>query len=213
MLAHKSDAPFKVYGKKRKVPDSLIKETINGVPFYFSGYKNVMNKTKTIEEIMADSTLQFYLKNVLQQFLLRYLDFKKYFVGSGELGAHIDSRNNLSLDFVIYDRTVLTPDKINTKYAEVAPKIVVEIDVKIEFEDNSETAFEAFILPKVQKLFEFGTEKVIWIFSKNKTIVIANSTGDWKVQNWSTDFEIIEGINVNIAQILREFGIDPDQLF
>ena len=39
--------------KAEKIPDYLIKEVMDGIPFYYKGYKDVLNKTKTKEEIMG----------------------------------------------------------------------------------------------------------------------------------------------------------------
>jgi len=39
------------------IPPSLIKETIDGIPFYYAGYRSVLNKTRKLEEIMPDSGL------------------------------------------------------------------------------------------------------------------------------------------------------------
>ncbi|MCY7327193.1 MAG: hypothetical protein LH618_01440, partial [Saprospiraceae bacterium] len=51
--------------KKRSVPAYLVRETIDGIPFYYRGYRSVLNKTKTFDEIMGDSGLQLFLKNYL----------------------------------------------------------------------------------------------------------------------------------------------------
>ena len=40
------------------IPSYLIRETIDGIPFYYKDFREVLNKTKTKAEIMADSGLQ-----------------------------------------------------------------------------------------------------------------------------------------------------------
>ncbi len=51
--------------KKREedIPDYLVRETIDGIPFYYPGFREVINKTKIIEDIIPDSGLQIVLKN------------------------------------------------------------------------------------------------------------------------------------------------------
>ena len=44
--------------RTRKVPDYLIWEVLDGQPLYRRGYKDVMRKTKTLEDIMGTSSYQ-----------------------------------------------------------------------------------------------------------------------------------------------------------
>ncbi|MEM1124823.1 MAG: Uma2 family endonuclease, partial [Bacteroidota bacterium] len=118
--------------EKKPIPAYLIKETIDGVNYYYKGFREVLNKTKTKADIMADSGLQLFIKSWLMSLLFKNLDENRYYILGGEAGAHIDHRNNLSLDLTVFDNTVLTPDKITTKYIDVPPKIVIEIDVNVE---------------------------------------------------------------------------------
>ena len=100
--------PLKKVG--RKIPDYLVREVIDGIPFYYAGYRSVLNKTKNIDEIMADSGLQWILKDAIGDALKAKIDRKSYKVLVGEGGSHIDHRNNLSLDVAIFDKKLLTPD-------------------------------------------------------------------------------------------------------
>lgn len=195
---------------KRKIPALLVKETIDGIPFYYRGYRSVLNKTKKLEDIMADSGLQGLIKSYLIIFLSRKLDLKKYHIFVGEMGAHLDHRSNLALDLVIYDKSVLTADKINTKYIDVTPKIVIEVDVKVELADRNANIFTDFVLRKVRKLHAFGAEKIVWIFSRSKTVIVSAPGNTWEVLDWDQDVELLDGITFNIAQHLEEEGINPD---
>ena len=100
----------------------------------------------------------------------------------------------------------MTPDKITTKYIDVSPKIVIEVDVNVELEESNANTFE-FVLRKVKKLHEFGVEKLIWIFSKSETVIIATPDHKWEVINWDNEIEIIDGITFNVAAYLKEKGI------
>ncbi len=93
--------------RKRSVPDFLIRETINGIPFYFRGYKEVLSKKKVLDDIMADSGLQTLIKRYLFEILLRNLDPKNYDVFMGEVGAHLEHKSNLGLDVVVYETSQL----------------------------------------------------------------------------------------------------------
>jgi len=194
--------------KKRKIPAALVKETINGIPFYYAGYRSVINKTKKLEDIMADGGLQIDLKSYLAGLLFKQLDLKAYKIYAGEVGSHIDHRSNLGLDVAVYERKVLTPDKITEKYIDVNPKIVVEIDVNVELPERNANLFEEFVLRKVRRLHAFGTEKIIWIFTKSKTVIVARPTNIWEVLEWDSEVELLEGITFNIARYLEEEGIE-----
>ena len=193
--------------KKRKIPASLVKETIDGVPFYYAGYQRVLNKTQTLESIMADSGLQGFIKSFLMTLLAQQLDLKRYRIFMGEIGSHLDHRSNLALDLAVFDKSLLSAKKINLQYIDVAPKIVVEVDVNVQLEDPSASVFEDFVLNKVRKLHAFGTEKIIWVFSKSRTVIVARPDNKWDVLDWNTDIELLEGITFNIARHLEEEGI------
>ena len=60
--------------KAGDIPAALVKETIDGIPFYYAGYRSVLNKTKTLEDIMADSGLQIDLKAYFFRLLIQYED-------------------------------------------------------------------------------------------------------------------------------------------
>jgi len=191
----------------RPIPTVLVREVIEGISFYYPGYRSVVNKTKKLEDIMADSGLQAFLKNIIGDLLKARIDRKQYYVFAGETGSHFNTRNNFGLDIAIYDRQLLTPDKITAKYVDVPPKIVLEIDVKVEMSDASGNLFEQYIVPKIQQLFAFGAEKVIWFFTKSKTVIYATAAEQWTFPKWDSDLEIMPGVMVNIAQLMEEEGI------
>lgn len=95
--------------------EMLVYEVMDGQPLYYRGYKDVLAGNKTAEEIMGSSTLQWVLASFFMKIMYCGLDEKKYWFASNEAGVHINHRNNLSHDVAIYDRAVLTPDKINLK--------------------------------------------------------------------------------------------------
>lgn len=72
------------------------------------------------------------------QIMFRTLDAKKYWFASNEAGVHLNHRNNLSHDVAVHDRTALTVDKINKKYANVPARVAVEIDVKADLPNEAD---------------------------------------------------------------------------
>ncbi|MEZ4906011.1 MAG: Uma2 family endonuclease, partial [Spirosomataceae bacterium] len=75
--------------KAPKVPQYLIKEVLDGLPVYYKGYKSVLRKEKTLEEIMGASGLQLFIIRYLFRLLDRSLDENLFYVFTGEGGLHI----------------------------------------------------------------------------------------------------------------------------
>ncbi len=197
--------------RKRKVPEHLVKEVIDGMKFYYRGYRQVLNGKKTLEEIMGWSGLQGIIVSYFTELLFKHLNLKKYRVIPGETGNHLSHRNNFSLDIAIFDRKVLTADKITPKYVDVPAYCVIEIDVQAEWEEGNMSDLR-FIGLKTKKLFEFGTRKLVWVLSKSKKVIVAEPDKNWEIIDWDKDIELIEGITFNIGKHLAEEGINPDML-
>ena len=193
--------------KEEAIPDSLIYETIAGRPFYRKGYREVLNKNKTIEEIMAISSLQGVIISQILRILFKNLDENQYHILSNEIGVHIEHKNNLASDIGVYDKKVLTPEKINVHLPDVPAKLFVEVDIKADLEEMTETGY---IRLKTQKLLDFGAEKVIWVLTKPKQVIVATPGGKWEMLDWNLDVELMEAQSFNIGNYLKKEGIDPD---
>jgi hypothetical protein len=193
--------------KNHKIPDYLIRETIDGIPFYYAGYRDVLNKKKTIEDIMADSGLQAIIKAYIMKLFAQHLDWDIYQPLSGEVGSHLDHRSNLALDVAVYENSVLTPEKINTKYIDVNPKIVIEIDVRVKLEDEEANPFDQYVLRKVNKLLSKGTERIIWVFTQSDTIIVAKPGNSWEVFKLNQEVLLMENVKINIGEYLKKKGI------
>jgi hypothetical protein len=50
--------------KISKVPSYLIKEILDEIPVYYKGYKAVVRKEKTLEDIMGASGLQILISKI-----------------------------------------------------------------------------------------------------------------------------------------------------
>ena len=100
---------------------------------------------------------------------------------------------------------MLPPERISAHYANVPPKLVVEVDVKIEAE--SKTPEDIVWQVKTNKLLNSGVEKVVWFFTKSQRVLIARPNEDWVLVDWQRDIELWEGLTINIAQYLAKQGI------
>jgi hypothetical protein len=188
----------------RKVPEYLVKEVLDGIPIYYKGYKAVLRKEKTLEDIMGASGLQSFILRYFSYLLIRQLDEEQYFVFTGETGLHLDLKNNFSGDVMVYEHNKLPMSKIDTHYLDIPPKIDIEIDVNIDTTDFTE---QTYIYRKTDRLLSWGVEKVIWVLSASKKVIVAEQGKDWLVIDWSKDIEIIDGVKFNVSQYLEKSGV------
>lgn len=93
--------------KKQLIPNYLIKETIDGIPFYYRGFRDVLNKTKTKVDIVADSGLQGFIKIFFVLLFSQKLDLSKYQFIVGETGVHLDRRILQLILFFVYQKLYL----------------------------------------------------------------------------------------------------------
>ncbi len=195
--------------KKVKVPDYLIYEIMDGKPIYYRGYKEVLNKKKTLDDIMGSSSLQAEIISYLLKILYTGIDTKKYRIYTNEIGSHLSKKNNLSSDIAIYEKSVLTADKIDRHYADVPAKLIVEVDTDADFENIDPNTY---IHKKTQKLLDFGVEKMIWVFTSSQKVMLAErASTTWYIMDWGQDIEMLESLSFNIAKYLEAEGIKIEQ--
>ena len=186
--------------KVTSIPKILVYEELNGRTLYRKGYRNVINQTKTIEEIMGCSSLQAGIVSVLLSYLYRNIEDEGYEIMTNEAGLHVALGNNLSSDIILYNSEDFLKYRLDEHYFNVAPKMVIEVDIKIELE-NEMSPLE-YWTKKTQMLFSFGVEKVFWVFSEDKKIIIAEPNKEWLIHDWTKDFEFMPNHFLNIQKML-----------
>ena len=189
------------------IPAKLVKETIDGRPFYYPNFRKVLAGEQTLDDIMGSSTLQSFIVDFLLYFVHTNLSRKQYISLSSEIGLHIDKRSNLAGDLAIFERSTLPAKKINVHYADVPPKVVIEVDTNIDY--SEEGAFD-YVHLKTQKLLDFGVQRVIWIFTVSRKVIVAEPGQDWLTKDWNQEIELIDAKYFNIGAYLAEEGIELD---
>ena len=58
------------------------------------------------------------------------------------------------------------------------------------------------MIKKTDKVLVFDAEKVIWIFTKSKKVMIATEKAPWLTINWNKNFELIDNQTINIQELL-----------
>lgn len=188
---------------KRKIPDYLICEVLDGKPLYYKGYEDVLAGKKTLEEIMGSSSLQASIVYFITAFIAKFIDEDKYNVLVSEPGVHLDRRDNVSNDIAIFDQSILPGASISKKCVDVPPKIVVEVDISIAISDLTETGY---IYRKTAKLLDFGVEKVFWVLTEAQVVMVATKER-METFSWNKDIELMDGQSFNIGAYLAKKGI------
>ena len=188
---------------KANVPEYLIYEIMDGKPIHYKGYREVLAGTKTFSEIMGSSALQSFIVAYVQRLLFKELSEDDFTILSSESGLHLNKRNNLAGDILIFDNATLPIETINEFYASVPPKIVIEVDITA---DPTDISPDAYMFQKTQKLLNFGVERVIWITTQAKKVTIATPDDDWQTKDWHKDIEVMAGISFNLGRYLTQKG-------
>lgn len=189
-----------------EIPEQLVYEEFDGHPVYRKGYRDYLAGTKTAEEIMGTSALQWFIIASLLRKILPMFPAEQYTLGTNEPGLHINRGTNLSSDIVIYRRDQLTITLDSVHYADVPPMMVIEVDVKADYDElfGSETSY---IEKKTDKLLKFGVQKVVWITSGSQQIMVSSASGRKEVVKWDTSIELVDDKHVNVLQCLLENGL------
>lgn len=190
----------KIKTRTRKIPAKYIREVINGKPYYYKGYKSVMNGTKQIEEIMGSSSLQSFLVAFISGILFSKINRKKYSLTTNETGLHLGTKNNLATDIGIFLKEKVV---LNDKYFEIAPEVAIEVDVKIETDKDLD-----YVFSKSEEMMNFGTERILWIITKHKKIFVFSKNETTQILDWNKDVVVMEGVILNIHDLLEEEDVN-----
>ena len=182
-------------------PDNLIYEMLDGEPIYYKGYRDCLDGEKQPEEIIGSGYIQSLIITKLVFFLMSNLE-ERYLVLTNEVGIQFGEKSWRAADIAIMEKANLKNVDLGNKYLKVAPKIVIEIDTKAEIEEV-QSSYGYFHL-KTDELLNFGVERLIWIFTDSRKIMVAEKNKDWQIMDWSKDVPILGDLFVNIARLIEE---------
>ncbi len=182
---------------QKQLLNTLIYEKVKGKPIYYRNYEKVLRGELPAEAVMGSGDLQAYIIALLVAYLFSKLDVNRYIIMTNELGFYTSEDNFRLLDIAIFEKEKF---KFSGGYTKIPPKVVIEVDTKADLRDY--TSIEDYAFEKTQDLINAGVERVIWIFTKTKKVMIAEKSKKWVVQDWRDDFEVFEGIGLNIEKLL-----------
>lgn len=188
----------------KRIPAALIYEIMDGKPVYYKGYREALKGEKVFDEIWGANSLQSAIVAFVLKILFRQLDEKQYRILTNRLGLHLDRKNNLCADIAIYEKTKLSVAQADKHYATLPPKIQIEVDINADMDEElSETSY---IQQKTDKLLAFGVEKVIWVLSDSKKVIVATPHDNWQMIDWHKEIEVVDGVGFCIGRYLLEEG-------
>ena len=184
----------------QEIPKSLIYEMVQGKPIYYKGYKDYLKGEKQLEQLMGSSKFQAFLVTELI-FLIKTFLGKEYFIFSNEIGLQFSKNSWRAADIAVIKKS--EDVEINDKYLSTPPDYVIEIDTKADLKEIENPL--GYYQEKTEDLIKFGVKKVIWIFTDTKKIMVAEKGNKkWEIIDWDQDVEFVEGLNINIQQILND---------
>ncbi|RUM41141.1 MAG: Uma2 family endonuclease [Desulfurobacterium sp.] len=187
-----------------KIPDYLVYEILGNKKIYYRGYEKVLSGELPPEAIMGSSSLQAWIVALIVRFLINSIDYKKYLVLTNEVGYFYTPQRKgkwLNLDIAILDRKKF--GKPTDTYLKVPPEVVIEIDTKADLSKIGDN----YYIEKTKRLLESGIKKVVWLFTEQKKIQIAEKGIPWLIVDFDYEFEMIDGVNFNLKKLLEEDGV------
>lgn len=190
-----------MHGWVKDIPQTLVYEMVEGQPIFYRGYRDYLDGNKDIEEIMGSSYLQSLIVTQIVILLSQLLDATKYQILSNEVGLKFSEKSWRAADIAIFDKKQMARIPKENKYLEKPPRIVIEIDTKAHIEEIQNPL--GYYQEKTDQLLAFGVERVIWIFTDTQKVMLATQNEDWQISNGTKNVAVMDGIKINIAQIIR----------
>ncbi|MEO0338372.1 MAG: Uma2 family endonuclease [Bacteroidota bacterium] len=181
------------------IPTTLIYEMEGDTPIYYKGYHAYLNNEKSIEELMGSSYLQSLIISKLVYILTHHLGID-FTVLTNEVGIKFKEKGWRAADIAVFDKKSLVGVPLDNKYINIPPQLVIEIDTKADFQELNDP-FQ-YYHNKTEELLSFGVEKVIWIFTDSKKIMVAEPNKTWTIQGWDKPLYIIQDLSLTIEEII-----------
>ncbi|MEL7121831.1 MAG: Uma2 family endonuclease [Bacteroidota bacterium] len=186
-------------GSTQPIPEHLIYEMVDGVPIYYKGYKEYLREGKKNEAVMGSSVLQSAIIMELA-FLLKAYFGKKNHILINDLGLKFKKNSWRAADLAIVEKDRLGSKVMEDKYLDIPPKFVIEIDTKADLESINDTF--GYYHKKTNELLDFGVERVIWIFTEQKSVMLADREEPWQIIDWQKSF-FIEDLEIKLDQLIQ----------
>ena len=172
-----------------------------------TGYEDVLNKTKQIQDIMGSSGIQSTIINLIVKYFhkIEFSGNLKYEILYSELGLHLELKNNLAADIAIYNKSDISANDITDKYMTKPPRVIFEIDTKADVSNFNDVL--EYLEVKKNKLIDFGVEKILWVLTKSKKIIVISRDKKWTFTNWKDEVVIIDDLKFSLQNLIYDNGL------
>lgn len=188
--------------RRKAIPEALVYERLpDGTPIYYRGYKEYVKGTKNIESIVGSGYQQSFVIGCIVKFLHIHLP-PSYLVLINEFGFKTRNKGWRNLDIAIYEKAQLKGVPLEDKYLSIPPRLVIEVDTKAEL--TGMPIPQDYYHLKTDELLGQGVEKVIWVFTANQKIMVAEAGKDWITSGWSREVRITGDISLILANLVAE---------
>ena len=187
--------------KRKTIPKELIYEMRHGKPIYYRDYKKVLTNEKCLEEVMGCSFLQGALVALLAGLLIGKLNLRKYIVTTNETGFIYASKSWRLLDVAIFDKKAIKKELLSTKYVKTAPEVVIEVDTKADLKNYGDIL--SYLTEKTEDLLKAGVEKVIWILTDSRKVVVAEQGQTWLLATWTDVIPVLDNVTIQIEELVN----------
>ncbi len=96
--------------------------------------------------------------------------------------------------------------KLTGNYITSTPELAIEIDTKADNKKFQNP--QDYLHMKTQDLLNSGVKKVIWIFTPEKKIWVAEKGKRWFITDWDDTIDLIGDLKLNLKELLKEEEIE-----
>jgi hypothetical protein len=83
--------------------------------------------------------------------------------------------------------------------------VVIEVDIKIDESEHFQDE-EGYTYKKTEQLLKWGVERVIWVFSSSRRILVADNLQKWEFVSWDLPITVIDDHEVNVWDLMLKNG-------
>jgi len=188
--------------RKRELLKLLTYERRERKPIYYRDYKRVLVGELPPEAVMGSGFLQAVLVQLIATYLWQHLG-KNYLIATNEVGFKISKATWYNLDIAIWNREDIKKP-LPKGYIEIPPKVVIEVDSKVDLEEFEKKFGIEYYTAKTEDLLKAGVEKVIWVFTPSQKVLVAEKDKPWLVVDWNYPVEVLEGVVLNLKSLVKE---------
>jgi Uma2 family endonuclease len=146
---------------------------------------------------MGSGFLHAFVLTAILRFLIKELEPKGFQILTGEVGFKFAPKSWYNLDIAIFEKGQLK--EVKEGFLTTPPKIVIEIDTKADLRRFSSPS--EYFHTKTQDLLDAGVEKVLWVFTKEKKVWLAEKGKRWIITDWNDEIELTDGVKLNLKKI------------